>query len=247
LIAAVAIDPSAITDPVAPGQAAVAPAPAIVDLASQEKALEAPLVAPPPEKPEPAPGPRSALAWFGGTGAHGEISHGFGPRSITLRGGSIFGEAGLALGAPWKPAIRLAALLAKSPEVLPEETSGAGAATFTLLAGRLSFCPLEFSPHPRFRIRPCGDLEVGQLTGQGRPVDNGSVKDLRSGTMTRIAVGETVQGRIRLFSQVWLEWEAAAREPLLRQNFVFYKPDVAVASVSPVELAGALGLGVHFP
>jgi hypothetical protein len=247
LIAAVAIDPTAITDPVMPGQATVAPAaPASPDPASQERALEVPILVA-PEKPEPAPERRSPLAWLGGMGAQGEISRGLGPRSITLAGGSIFGEAGLALGATWKPAVRLAALLAASPTVLPEQTPDSGAATFTLMAGRLSFCPLEFSPLASFRVRPCADFELGQLTGKGRPVDNGSVTSLRTGAMTRVAVGQSAQGRIRVASRLWLEMEAAAREPLLRQNFVFHTPDVAVVSVSPVELFAALGLGVHFP
>ena len=248
LIAAVAIDPTAISGPVVPSQAGVAPAaPALPELASQQRSFDAPGPSASPERPEPPLPPSSPLAWFGGAGAHGEIARGFGPRSITLAGASIFGEIGLGLGAPWQPAVRLAGLLSQSPTVLPEQMAGSGAATFTLLAARLSLCPIEFSPRSSFRVRPCADFELGQLTGQGRAVNNGSVTSLRSGSMTRVAVGQTLQGRFRLASRVWLEMEVAAREPLLRQNFVFYNPDVAVASVSAIELGGAIGVGMHFP
>jgi hypothetical protein len=44
-----------------------------------------------------------------------------------------------------------------------------------------------------------------------------------------------------------MELELGLREPLLRQRFVFSTPDVPVSSVSVVEIAGALGLGMHFP
>jgi hypothetical protein len=159
----------------------------------------------------------------------------------------VFGEMGLDLGGPWRSAARLAALYEQSATVVPEQMPGSAAAKFTLLAGRLSICPVEFSPRPSFRVRPCADFELGQLTGDGRPVTNGTVNSLYSGTMTRIAVGQTLQGRIRLASPVWLELEMALREPLLRQNFVFYEPDVTVTSAPVVELGGAVGLGVHFP
>ncbi len=248
LIAAVAIDPTAIADPAAPSQPAVLPAaPAPPDFVSQQRGLDAPPSVAPPESPEPKPMPRSPFDWFGGIGAHGEISRGFGPRSITLAGASLFGEAGFALGGPWQPAVRLAAVIAESPTVLPDEGRGTGAATFTLLAGRLSLCPLQFSPRPSFRVRPCADFELGRFTGEGRPVANGTVTALRTGGMTRVAVGQTVEGRVRIASRLWIEMELGLREPLLRQNFVFYNPDVTVATVPVVELAGALGLGVHFP
>jgi hypothetical protein len=177
----------------------------------------------------------------------GEISRGFGPRAITLAGANLFAEAGLDLGAPWHPAIRVAAVLGASPTVLPEQTPGSGAASFWLLAGRLSLCPLEFAPRPSFRVSPCADFELGQLTGTGEPVANGTVTSLRTGTMTRVALGQTLQGRVRLTSRLWLEMGVGVREPLLRQNFVFHEPEVAVASVSAVELGAALGLGAHFP
>jgi hypothetical protein len=245
LIAAVAIDPTAISDP-SESVAAIAPSASIPEPESQARGVEA--QAPPsPETPAAGPASHAPLPWFGGAGARGEISRGFGPRTITLAGASVFGEVGLDLGGSWRSAARLAALLEQSPTVVPDQMPDSAAATFTLLAGRLSICPVEFSPRPSFRVRPCAELELGQLTGKGRPVANGAVTSLHSGTMTRVAVGQTLQGRIRLASRVWLELEMALREPLLRQNFVFHDPDVTVTSAPVVELGGALGLGLLFP
>jgi hypothetical protein len=243
LIAAVAIDPTSVLDSAGPSETAAAPASELASPASGFASTSPPA---PPESPEPPP-PRASLSWFGGTGASGEVSRGFAPRAITLAGASLFAEAGLALGEAWRPAVRLAAVWSASPTVLPDQMPDSGAATFMLFAGRLSLCPLEFAPHASFRVRPCADFELGQLTGKGQPVDNGSVTTLRSGSMIRVAVGQTLQARVRLASRFWLEMAANVREPLVRQNFVFHEPEVTVASVPPVELAGALGLGAYFP
>ncbi len=138
-------------------------------------------------------------------------------------------------------------VLGTSPSVLPDADPSSGAATFRLLAGRLSVCPLELSRQPSFVVRPCAAFELGEVIGTGRAIDNGAVTQPRTGSMARIAVSQSVQGRMRLVGPTWLELDVSVTEPLLRQNFVFYTPDVTVASVSAVEIGGALGLGLHFP
>ncbi len=138
-------------------------------------------------------------------------------------------------------------MFSQSPTTIPADQPNSGAATFTLIAGRLALCPLEFRPRESFVIRPCATIEVGRLEGQAKPVDNGSITSLRSGQVLRLATGQSLQGKARLWGRIWLELEAGAIEPLVRQRFVFSKPSATVGSVPPVELAAALGLGVYFP
>jgi hypothetical protein len=123
----------------------------------------------------------------------------------------------------------------------------AGAATFRLYAGRLSACPLELGPRSWLVLRPCAGIELGRLVGKGQTVDNGGVTYPGSGSMLRLAAQQSFQAQMRLVGPLWLEVEGVLNEPLLRQNFVFYQPDVTVVSTSPVEVSAAAGLGLRFP
>jgi hypothetical protein len=164
-----------------------------------------------------------------------------------MAGASLYTEAGIAAGALWRPALRASLVFAQSPTMIPDAQPDSGAATFTLIASRVALCPLEFWPRETLVIRPCASFEVGRLEGRAKPVDNGRITSLRSGQMLRLAAGQSIQARARLAGSLWFELEAGAIEPLLRQKFVFSNPDVTVSSVPAIELAAALGLGVHFP
>ena len=248
LIAALAIDPAA-------SQGAIR-SPVAVALPASSPSLDqnAEPVPPPPSPPPDVANPSAresrapALPWIGATGARGELSRGFGAEAFTLVGASVYGEAGLAFRETWRPVVRLSALAAFSPTVEPNAQPGVGAANMRLLAGRLAACPLEYRVRPGFRVRPCASFELGRLDAFAKQVPNGSVTDAGQGHMARVAVGESVEAHVRLAAPLWMDVELGLREPLLRQRFVFMTPDVvAVSSVSAVEIAGGLGLAVHFP
>jgi hypothetical protein len=184
--------------------------------------------------------------WIGGAGIQGELGRGLGAGAITLAGASLHAEAGLTFQSPWQVVFRASAVLTQSPTVIPEGQPSTAAATFTLAAGRLDLCPLDLGPES-FVLRPCVGLEIGRLEGTAKPVENGSITSLRSGHMLRLATRQNIQGRVRLAPRVWLELEAGTTLPLVRQKFVFLNPNVTVSSVAAVEIGGALGIGVYFP
>jgi hypothetical protein len=202
-----------------------------------------------PDAREAAPDPGSGRGepWFGGAGAQGELSRGLGTGAITMMGASLHAEARLGLGTSWRPIVRVSGLFSRSPTVIPDALPNTGAATFTLIAGRVGLCPFEFRPSESFVVRPCATLEVGRLEGTAKPVDNGSITSLRSGRVLRLAPGQSVYGRVRVAGLFWFEGEAGATEPLIRQNFVFSNPRVTVSAAPAVEVAAAIGLGVYFP
>jgi hypothetical protein len=162
-------------------------------------------------------------------------------------GASVHAEAGLAVDAWWRPTVRLSAAFSQSPTVVPGDRADTGAATFTLIAGRAALCPLEFRGGESLVVRPCANLEIGRLEGSGSVIDNGSITTPRTGHALRLATGQSLLTRACLSGRVWLEMEAGATEPLVRQSFVFSHPDVTVRSTPFVEIAIALGLGMYFP
>ena len=248
LIAALAIDPAAKS--VDAIDVSLAPHPSTDATLQDDGTLVPPAPASretPPPTPARADTSGAKWSWFGGGGARGEISRGFGSNAITLAGASLHVEAGLAIGDIWRPALRLSAVLSASPTVQPDAAPDVGAATFTLIAARLAACPIEYQLRPSFVVRPCASLELGRLYASAETVPNGAVTDPRTGHIARVAMGQSLQGRVRVAPRIWMELEVGAAEPLLRQNFVFHTPDVRVGSVSAVEIGGALGLGAYFP
>jgi hypothetical protein len=263
LIAALAVDPTAWSGTSVEGRAAGVALPAVRAKAAGEDLADGPadLATTPPaalrdpsasrDTSEATPSGKtdrpSSIDWFGGVGAAGEFSRGLGAGAITMAGASLYAEAGIAAGARWRPALRASLVFTQSPTMIPDAQPDSGAAAFTLIASRVALCPLEFRPRETLVIRPCASFEVGRLEGRAKPVDNGRITSLRSGQMLRLAAGQSIQARARLAGSLWFELEAGAIEPLLRQKFVFSNPDVTVSSVPAIELAAALGLGVHFP
>jgi hypothetical protein len=248
LIAAVAIDPAASLGVIESPVTTALPSPSPLDQSPTEPV---PPLSPPPDvaaPPRPSNEPaRASLPWFGGVGAHGEVTRGFGSDAFTLVGASIYGEVGLAFGETWRPVVRLSGVASWSPTLEPNAQPDVGAANLRLLAARLSACPIAYRFRGSFDVRPCASFELGRLDATAKQVPNGKIVQTREDYMTRVAIGQSVQARMRLMPAVWMELELGANEPLLRQNFVFRNPDVPVSSVSVVEIAGALGLGLHFP
>jgi hypothetical protein len=154
-------------------------------------------------------------------------------------GGGIGGLVGVELAAArsgvWAPSIRA--------ELLVTTESGTaidgGDATFQLVAGRLTFCPVRSWPEGDLGVAACLLGEAGALQGSG-----GSVVNAETSTMPWLAGGLGLRGEW-LVSQA-LSLETFANGKLLHQHDRFVlRPDLLIFDVPRISLGVGLGLAVR--
>jgi hypothetical protein len=230
LVAALALDPNARTEPL-PVRAAVSQA---SPLPEPEKLVTPPAVvpasAPPPSALPPSPLPPHYLAWIGPVAG---VVAGDAPK--------VIGLFGLALGVrrvtsrPFSPSLQLTPLWGKTGVTGPKTTAG----EFAWAMGRLEGCPVSARLSDYARLDPCAALEVGRLTARGA---DGQVAVPVPVERWWLAPGASVSLHLG-FSGWFVRLSGMALFPATRDEFVFLEPDRRVHQASPVIAGGSLGLG----
>jgi hypothetical protein len=229
LVAALALDPNARTEPLPVRAAATeATAPA----AEPEKPIAPPQVAPPPTvvPPPAAPPPPHYLAWIGPVAG---IVAGDAPK--------VVGLFGLALGVRrvsprlFSPSLQLTPLWGKTGSTGPKTSAG----EFAWAMGRLEGCPVSAVLSEYARLDPCAALEVGRLTARGADAQVAVPVPVERWWL---APGATVSLHLG-FSGWFVRLSGMALFPVTRDEFVFLEPDRRVHQASPVVAGGSLGLG----
>jgi hypothetical protein len=243
LVAALALDPNARTEPLLP-QAANAskqdfpapPAPTQID-EPPVAAPPAPPVPPAAPAPPPSPPPRPRdpshyLAWLGPSVG---VAGGYAPEPLI--------SLGLALGARrvvpgLSPGLQLTALWGKTGTTGPAAADG----SFAWAVGRLEVCPLQLKLDARLALEPCAAAEAGRLSARG--ADSQIAEPV---TVERwwFAAGATVSLHVTL-RHLFFRFAMLGLAPATRDEFVFRDPDRIVHQASPFVYGASLGLGFQF-
>jgi len=224
LIAAMGLDAGARSGAVENASSAAAPAPA----ESDDGAVR-----------EPSPV---------GAGAHEELVLGIGALAVAhgaAAPGAAWGVGGALavewLADAWQPALLVSAFRATGDDV--QLAGGTAHARFELLAAAAQLCPLRFPVHGRWALRPCLELELGQLSGtsSGAAVRGATT---RSGVWSSAGVG--VRGDADVWGPLRVSASVAAVAPLARHEYTF-SPDTTTAfRVPALSLRATAWLGVLF-
>ena len=219
IMAALAIDPDASTEPIPK------PRPA----------------RPPPPKPvaEPPPSPTPVAS------ASSLDSHFKAGVSLSLLTG-VFDEPVLAVRpfvelaregrSSWGYALRLSVARFQSKVSRSE-----GTGEFALFSGRLEGCPAHFRAWEPVWISACLAFDGGWLEAHGA-----DVTPRQSVTRSWFAAGETTRIELRLLEILALEVSGEVFFPFVRDRF-FVGSDATVHRTPAVGGGGAIGLGVFFP
>jgi hypothetical protein len=190
------------------------------------------------EQPAPEPAPDTFQDLVLGAGALA-IAHGAAaPRTAWGAG------VGLALewtARAWQPALLVSAFRATGGDVLL--AGGAARARFELLAGAAQLCPLRVPGRGRWALRPCLELELGQLSGtsSGSAVRGAAT---RSGVWSSGGLG--LRGDVGVWGPLRISASISAVAPLARHEYSF-SPDATTAFRVPALSLRATGLvGVFF-
>jgi hypothetical protein len=220
IMAALAIDPDASTEPIPKPR----PAPR-----------------PPPPKPAAEPAPRpTPVAPEGSLFSHWKAGV-----SLSLLAG-VFDEPVLAV----RPFVELAregrsawgyALRLSGARFQSEVSRSEGTGEFTLFSGRLEGCPVHFRAWEPVWISACLAFDGGWLEARGA-----DVTPRQSVTRSWFAAGETTRIERRLLEILALELSGEVFFPFVRDRF-FVGSDATVHRTPVVFGGGAIGLGVFFP
>ncbi len=258
LIAAVVIDPDAASAGASPGAtASTPPNPATTPVTGTSPSLATtPLAAPAgpttpvalttPTTGEPrkaVPGRETAggaLAWVSAAvdfSANAEVGllGAMAPALSPDFGGGV--EAASRARSVLAPALRLSVHYALSAQFRTRD----GTARFDRIAGRLGACPLRIDGPASLAVRPCVDVEVGDLRASGAETKDPAVVHL-----LWAALGVGVLGEIEPFRRFSLGVEVGATLPLARDRFYFDPDGLTAHHVDPVGFRGALFVGAHF-
>jgi hypothetical protein len=225
LVAALTIDPDAISRLSEPPPDKTPPAPAPAPPASP---------APTPE-PKPAPTPRPVLTpptdhweFFVGIGAEatgGAVP----PLSVAPRA---------IVGAGRRDGLSPAAFLSLSRAAGHTDVDGLGRADFTLLAARLEGCPVRLALGPLAAL-PCAGAEVGRLAAEGSGIQ-------QTDSASRWWAAATLRGSLELrpVPALALAVSAGALLPFTRDHFVFVDGAAEHLAHRAPALAGFAGLSL---
>jgi hypothetical protein len=236
LIAALAIDPQAKTDPLPlPADPPPSPPPPPALLAATPPAAPARVD---PPRPPAAPSPR---LWRWGLGGVGGVA--FGHVSGAAGGGGVFVELRRNGRQILAPAFRVGA-----ERTAPHTAAGdLASARFTWTHGRVEVCPIAWSPHMRIRVLPCAGMQIGAI--EARDSTASSPK-----TAVRLWLAPVTAARfegVMVADRLWLEIEGGAAWIATRDRFAVGPDDAAPGHTvyAPGSVAGlaSLGLGVHIP
>jgi len=180
--------------------------------------------------------------------ADDELTLGFG--ALAVANGAAAPGAALGLGGAlalewraggWQPALLVSAFRASGDDV--SLAQGTARARFELLAGAAQLCPLRFPARGLWALRPCLELELGQLSGtsSGSAVRGATT---RSGLWSSANLG--VRGDADVWGPLRLSASVAAVVPLARHEYSF-SPDTTTAfRVPALSIRVAALVGVFF-
>jgi hypothetical protein len=216
LVAALAIDPQASTQPIHELEAQqTPPTPA-------PRQDEPPKIAPPPEPTSP---------WRGAAGAA------FGARTatapVTAPVGLAFGELAYDRGTWLTPAMRLAigASLSRSAS-----TAG-GTASFSWIGGRAEICPVRVQLATTLDARPCTAFELGSISASAD-----GVVDPRSRSHLWTAAAGAARIEWELFPRTaFIDAAGEISAPFVRERF-YFGPNATLFQVPAVGFGAWLGL-----
>ena len=220
LIAALSVDPNAVTTPVvAPASGpVVAPAAAPVSV----------VVVPKPSAPS-APFPLRF-------GVAGGLSAAAGIAPSVMLGGRFSLEMAYR-GVRFVPSLRLGLERSRAARLA---LAGGGAVDFTCTVGTMSVAAVELTVGP-LSVAPTVDVEAGALRA-----DASQVAGATSASRAFAALGLGARVGLVLLRPIALEGSAVAEFPLVRDRF-FFEPDVTVARAAPVGVHAGLGLVARLP
>jgi hypothetical protein len=224
LVAAVMLDPDALSGPVAPVEPSPPP--------------PAPVVPPPGPRPPPSPppalSPPSKPTWEISGGAEVGALGGIGPAIAPMGGGFFDVERRVA---PFASSARLGVDVARTESDLRR-----GSHVYEWVAAVARLCPVHVPvPRlPRLRVAPCGELQIGGHRGTTTDVPKPS-------SSVQLWVAPGVEGLLEwaLSSAVSLEIHGGALFPLRRSRF-FLAPNSTIFEVPGLSATAAVGLRVRF-
>ena len=117
-------------------------------------------------------------------------------------------------------------------------------ATFLLLAGGLSLCPVGLGLAARLELIPCAGIELGTLRGRGQ--ESVALSNPRSASIFWAAGHVNLGLRWRVADAISLEMGGGLGFPLVRHSFVFEGPDQVIYELPAVGAGGAVAAMVHF-
>jgi len=136
----------------------------------------------------------------------------------------------------WGYALRLSAARFQSSVSRPE-----GTGEFSLYSGRIEGCPAHFRAFTLIWISACLIVEAGLLEARGA-----DVTPRQSVARGWLAAGETTRIELRLLEILALEASGEVFFPIVRDRF-FVGNDATVHQTPAVGGGAAIGLGVLFP
>lgn len=224
LIAAVLVDPQAMTRP--PPTPAPTPAPGAVSTSPAEP--PPPAAARPPHDDE-----RLRLRPAVGTGV---------AMTSTVAPNPSFAPA-LELGLELERAGERGPMLLLSLERFASSTvtTDAGLADFSTLLARLSLCPLRWPARGLAFLAPCGAFEAGSLH-----VDVSQTLDKQEPSVLWLAAGPGLHLELRPLRVLGLELDLLGVFPLVRGDF-YFSPQFAVFSIPVVGWTGRVGVKAVWP
>lgn len=262
LVAALAIDPHALTSPLHTPLAEAGGAHDTASEASNEASRVAAAQEAPPQTKAPAVATAAAApvvlssaakgaapeltlpsrsetraAWHAASGLGAAVISGVLP-SATLAGRGFFELA----PSPriFFPMLRLDATAA----LQGWKPAGPGFTQSLWFTSELEACPVSFALGPRLRVAPCVFGDLGLLRSQGRIGGQSGVT-----TQTRPWIALGILGRLRwsLSDAFFVDISGGLRAPLVRDTLIFDAPQRVVLYAVPVVGAEAsLGLGYRF-
>lgn len=243
LVAALAIDPEASTEPLplakppAPAKPQPKPKPKPKSKSKPKPRREPPAAVAAPPRPARRLGPaRWRFGAGAATGLVGAVAPGVAPE---LRG--LVAVVRTPRGA-WAPAFSISAAVAE--RTTPTEQTST---KFTWIAARLDACPVLWRALPDLDVRPCAGLDVGAL----RAESVGAAGLQSTGPQTRLWLSGdgffSVGWRVSSFLE--LRGAAGALVPVRRDTFILTEAAgrvVTVHQAPPVSGEGELGLMYWF-
>jgi hypothetical protein len=220
LIAALIVDPFALTTPELP------PPPAA------ESAQ--------PAEPSPPDTPPVRAGWSFGIGHRLNVNDGILPGLGW--GQSVFAQADLPISGIFRPGVRLAGHLAHAIEET-ELRPSLGLGAFEWRAARLSLCPLLWAPERSVRLRPCFFADAGQLRASGSETLSNQKADV-----FWAAAGSELELEVTLVGPLTLGAEVGFMLPLVPRHWFYFLPNLDGSEVHRISsgLSAGLGLGLRF-
>ena len=234
LVTALAFDPHASSEPLAPlpeaaptvgpAREPTSPPPAA---ASPRAAHRAPEATPRPRSPEPS-------RWHAAFGIGLGIRSGVTPDPIVVA--PVLAGFDLALAEPFTLSLLASFERSQTDEI---EVSR-GHAAFRWTAAALEACPIAWARGP-VTAAPCLRIEGGVLEAEGS-----QIVPARSERRAWVALGPAGRVQWVFLEPLFAEVGGALMTPLVRDRFFFW-PDATVHRPPLVGASGRVGLGVRFP